>query len=290
MNDDEIINALASTSPSARARAALELKATPSSVQSLVLLKAIQAETVPRIRETLNEVLELRQRFGTGDNSHVEDVQAAALEVEQAPTFPDIGRTIHHELEPAIGRLRSAANREIESFATSRTNTAIVKLVRRVEGLVALFKTRQDLEIREFDLGDLVVSSWPDSEGRPTMSGPAVAASAAIQTDEMLFCLLLANAFQNALDAASEIGEAHEVRADWGVAGERYWVTITNPFQGHHLNGVTVEGTGSTTKIDHQGHGLSLMKVAAELLAITFELRGDSGIATFALAGSVRVE
>ena len=290
MSDDEIVRALASESPSARAWAALELKGDPLKIDRPFLLKAIQVETVPRIRETLNEVLELRQRFGVRRDSKKNAVESARAPVETEPTFPDIGRTIHHELEPAIGRIRSAANKEIPSFGASKTGRAIVKLVRRVEGLVALFKTRQELENQELDLGELVISSWPDPDGRPALSGSAEVGSMPIHTDEMLFCLLLTNAFQNALDAASEIGKTNEVRADWGLAGDRFWVTITNPFDGLRLDAFTVEGTGATTKMDHQGHGLSLMKVAAELLALTFELRGDSGIATFALAGSVRVD
>ena len=202
----------------------------------------------------------------------------------------DIASLLLHELSPAVGWIRLAADLEISEYASSATERAVSKLQRRIDGLVALIKQSSELAMSEIDLVGLIRESWPDAASEPRIE-PLVeknSSSLIIVTDETLLGVILGNAFQNALDAERESGGTGRVVTTWGHTSQRFWIQISNPFAGAHIRQSLVSIEGSTSKSGHIGHGLSIMATAARLLDMTFKLEGTSGTATLIIEGPIR--
>lgn len=281
---------LSSRSPSERARAATWLLGHPEEISTQDLMRALQAETVPQVRRALVEVLERRQKSSLTSQS--EPHSSIATENDAASTVVDhvgdIASLIRHELSPAVGWIRLAADAEIEGFASSRTNDAVRRLQLRIDGLVSLIKSRVELDLRLIDLPTALVSTWPDPVSHARITPEPQGATVEIQTDEGLFSLLLANVFQNAIDASVDAIGHSDVEVAWGVTERNYWVRVTNPFRGERLSFDDVASDGLSSKPGHQGKGLALIKTIASRLDITITLGGASGTASFALSGKLR--
>ncbi|MFE4500708.1 hypothetical protein ACFRFQ_12660 [Rhodococcus sp. NPDC056743] len=197
----------------------------------------------------------------------------------------DIASLIRHELSPAIGWIRLAADSEISSYPNSKTNEAVRKLQRRIDGLVAMIKSEEELNLRRFSLPHVLIESWPDPHTRPLVSPAATEQAIDIETDEGLFSILISNAYQNAIDASIEATGTASAQVTWGFTDRNYWVRIANPFKGDRLTLTDVIDVGNSSKMAHQGRGLALVRTVASRLGITIDLQGYSGTATFTMSG-----
>jgi hypothetical protein len=202
----------------------------------------------------------------------------------------DIAALVRHELSPAVGWIRLAADAEIESFSTSKTNEAVRKLQRRIDGLVAIIKSGEQLNIRRLSLPHVLLDNWPDISTTPAVTPNAEEASIDIETDEGLFSILLSNAFQNAIDASIDATGVASTQITWGYTDQNYWVRVANPFKGDRFNLADVAGIGNSSKMSHQGQGLSLIQTVADRLGLAITLEGVSGTASFSLSGTRRHE
>lgn len=271
--------ALESSSPSERLRAATWAKAHPAAMNAGTLMRALQNEPVPQIRQILNDTLAVRQLerlVGSG---------------EPSSAVPDLARLLRHELSPPIGWIRRAGTREIPEFQRSSTNDAINRLERRIDALISLIKSDAALEISECNLETILRDVWPDFSDDPHFSpAPDLSGRAVIlRTDVGLLELLLANAYQNAIDARIEVQDAPPIGIAWGEARGRFWVRISNAFSGTQFDIEDVEATGISTKVGHQGVGIALIKSATERMGYGFRVAGSSGMATFTLTGGTQV-
>src|SRR4051812_23556898 len=100
----------------------------------------------------------------------------------------------------------------------------------------------------------MVRDSWPDITSAPRFS-PApdlVGRRVNIQTDIGLFEMLLANAYQNAIDAALEVEDAAPISISWSEVGGRFWIRVSNAFSGSQFDIQDVQATGISTKTGHQ--------------------------------------
>lgn len=282
------LDGLASSSPVERARAAGWLLAHPDAITTRELMRALQLETVSQVRRTLLEVLEARQRGSLGANQATEHVVGSTDSASDLPRFAsgDIAALVRHELSPAVGWIKLAADAEISGgFAGSRTDEAVRRLQLRIDGLVNLIKSRTQLTLTKVALPYVLIESWPDPRSHPSITPDASEEAIEIESDEGLFALLLSNIFQNAIDASIEA--TGNVRADvaWGFTETSYWVRITNPFGGERLSLSDVLADGSSSKTGHQGKGMPLIRDVADRLGITISLEGASGSASFTLTG-----
>jgi hypothetical protein len=253
-------------------------------------MRALQTETVPQVRRLLLQVLESRQKSTAPSHGGAAVISPLtgeppahdAVVSEQV----DIAALVRHELSPAVGWIRLAADSEIESFATSKTNEAVRKLQRRIDGLVTIIKSGEDLNLRRLSLPHILVDNWPDTHTAPTVMPSEEEASIDIETDEGLFSILLSNVFQNAIDASGDaIGEA-SAQVTWGYTDQNYWVRVTNPFKGDRFALADVVDVGNSSKMAHQGQGLSLIQTVADRLGLAITLEGISGTASFSLSGT----
>lgn len=280
---DWLDDSLNSQSPSERLRAAAWIKANPEVVDARVLIRAMQRESVPQIRQVFNDVLATRETL------------TAAMATDRpkdgvSPSrgdIPELARLIRHELSPPIGWIRKAANREVTDFSRSATSDAVNRLERRIDALIALIRAGSDLELVECDLESALRECWPDTATEPRfVPSPDLGEhKALVVTDVGLFEILLANVYQNAIDASMETDEERPIEVNWSVVGERFWVRVSNPFAGTQFDVQDVETTGISTKSGHQGIGMALIKTATEKLGYGFRIAGRSGVATFTLTG-----
>lgn len=285
------VDRLASSSPLERARVAAWLLAHPDAITTRELMQALQLETVTQIRRSLLQVLEARQRGSLGPGRTADGPASHEGTETPLPTFGsgDIAALVRHELSPAVGWIKLAADSEIDGgFAGSRTDQAVRRLQLRIDGLVNLIKSQTHLTLTKVALPHVLVESWPDPRSHPSLAPDAPKESIEIETDQGLFALLLSNVFQNAIDASIEA--TGDVRTDvlWGFTDTSYWVRITNPFSGDRLSLSDVLADGSSSKTGHQGKGLPLVRDVAARLDIAISLEGASGSASFTLTGERR--
>ncbi len=284
------LQGLGSPAPTDRARAAGWLVQHPEAITTRALMKALQAETVPQVRRMLLQVLQSRQKSTppSAANASVASQEAG----EQRPSDPaipariDIAALIRHELSPAVGWIRLAADSEIESFGSSKTNEAVRKLQRRIDGLVAIIKSGEELNLRRLSLPHVLTENWPDTHTAPTVMPGPDEASIDIETDEGLFSMLLSNVFQNAIDASTDATGEAAALITWGYTDRNYWVRITNRFTGNRFALSDVVDVGNSSKMAHQGQGLSLVQMVADRLGLAITLEGASGTASFSLSGT----
>ncbi|WP_163888740.1 GHKL domain-containing protein [Mycolicibacterium hippocampi] len=260
----------------------------PQQISTRDLIQAIQAETVPRLRKTLIEVLEIRQKAsvsGAGDREEVDTGVDGTSQRSSLPDHADVAALIRHELSGPVGWIRLAAADEIPSFATSMTNDAIRKLQRRIDGLVTMIKASEPLKIQRLSLPHVLIENWPYTRDSVLISPANDASSDDIDTDEGLFALMLSNIFQNAMDAALEVEDEPKIHIAWGCTERDFWVRVTNPFKGDRLSLDDVVPVGSSSKKAHQGRGLALIRTVGDRLGLRVSLEGVSGTASFTFSG-----
>lgn len=289
--NESVLRDFSSSTPLARARIASWLLQHPDEISTQDLMAALQSESVAQIRRTLLEVLKARQRSSLGQSG------SASEEVEGAdPHAPDDGRgdiaaLVQHELSPAVGWIKLAADSDISGgFTGSRTEEAVRRLQLRIDGLVNLIKSQTHLTVTKVRLPLAITHNWPDPTSKPRITPDASAATVEIETDEGLFSLLLSNVFQNAIDASLEASGTSSADISWGFTAESYWIRVTNSFSGEKLTLADVAGDGASSKLGHQGRGLALIRDVARRLGISIDLEGASGSASFTLTGRVRSE
>lgn len=284
------LQGLNSSSPTTRANAAGWLVQHSGAITTRALMNALQNETVPQVRRLLLQVQEHRQR--AADSARVDtttDMQTGGVRLSDEEVSVsdqvDIASMIRHELSPAVGWIRLAADSEIESFGSSKTNAAVRKLQRRIDGLVTIIKSGEGLYLRRFSLPHVLTEAWPDTDAVLVVVPTADEQTIDIETDEGLFSILLSNVFQNAIDASVDAIGTAEVQVAWGYTDESYWVRIANPFRGDRFSLADVLPVGNSSKMAHQGQGLSLIKTVADRLGLAISLEGTSGTASFSLSG-----
>ncbi|MDX6310292.1 MAG: hypothetical protein QOI06_3338 [Nocardioidaceae bacterium] len=279
---------LFSPSPLERARAAASLLGHPDTITTRELMRALQLEPVTQIRRTLLEVLEARQRGSMAPARPADQVTGQEGDDTELPTLGagDVAALVRHELSPAVGWIKLAADAEISSgFAGSRTDEAVRRLQLRIDGLVNLIKSRTQLTLTKIALPHALMDSWPDPRTHPTVTPDGREDTIEIDSDEGLFTLLLSNIFQNAIDASVEATGVISTDVAWGFTGTSYWIRVTNPFRGERFSLADVVADGSSSKTGHQGKGLPLIRDVAERLGIAITLEGASGMASFTLTG-----
>lgn len=286
MNSDQFLAALASELPSERMRAvqwARENSLTPE--YERVLLDAAEREGVPRIRAAISLAI---KQFEVGARAAVEfDKSETSPGSDMANILDELSGIIRHEMQPAIGWVRFAANKEVSDFEASATNRSIEALRRRVNGLADLAAAHR-LPARELiSLGE-ALSECLSAEYPPSMFmlEPTEEPSDEILTDPGLLSLILVNAIQNAAEAARDLppGEG-QVLVTTNVNEKSFWLTISNRFTGTSFDYSSVSATGRTSKPGHRGLGTRITELAARRLGYEFELRATGATATFSLRG-----
>jgi len=286
MSEDDFLTSLGSELPSERmwaAQWALDHFLPPTYQQLMV--EALARERVPRIQTIM--ALALNQFDRTRADKAVDEVRASGEALVAVQILDELAGVIRHELQPAIGWVRFAANREVSEFDTSATNRAVEALRRRVDGLAELAAANRLPARRMLSLREAVAISLAPTFPESMFSvEPNDEASDEIMTDPGLLSLILSNALQNAAEACVDMppGEA-SVLITTNIDQKMFWLTITNRFVGASFEYSSVSATGRSSKHGHRGLGTRIIELAAGRLGYDFELRASGATVTFSLRG-----
>lgn len=285
MDEDDMAKSLESSLPSERANAASWFIENGRSRHRVVLTNALARESVPQIRALLSQAV----HASSIHNAAVERVQAEETSLTTSEAIlENLATMIRHELEPAIGWIRLAADSEIEDFESSKTNSAVEALRRRISSLVSLVLSRRVPKREHLSITNLVYQCLPynfNSEHVVVRVEPEKDDS--LYTDKALLSIILLNAFQNCADALDgrELSE-HCVDVEFSTGDDAFWLTVRNKFEGNAFSVDEVTASGITTKLGHKGIGLSMMFAAAKRLSYDLNIKGEGGVATLSLRGA----
>jgi hypothetical protein len=286
VNEDQTSRSLESSLPSQRARAAEWLRIHATSDQTVLIVGALEKESVPTIRRTLAEALKRARSIGH-ESQRPSSPSGSRDELSRLVTvLDDLAGIIRHETDPAIGWLRRAAAKEIPNFEDSETNAKIETLRQRIMGLETLTAAHRDPRWSRVTLADIVRECMPPDLAPERLKMEGSNREDEIDSDRGLLTLIVANALKNATEAAAEMpaGQA-EVLVETGLSQSDFWLSITNRFRGDSFDFDHVVHTGASNKTDHKGLGLSAMRIAAERLDYVLSLSASGGTVFFSLRG-----
>lgn len=209
----EVLARLADPSPSIRSGAVNQIMALirPGGPEHLIeaLHKQLAQETVPIIAASIRRAIASATEDHSAGVGGALDSGGAARESQAEALLHELSGMIRHELSPAIGAIRYTAALAIDDFESSEVSAAIEALLRRLDGLVSLARAQALPRSEKASLGVLLEKSVPSDAPRSllTLEATEDADDDSIETDVGLFTLLMANVFQNAIDAAAALSE-----------------------------------------------------------------------------------
>lgn len=289
MNELQALDQLDDHLPSRRAEAAAWLSLNASAAARTRITAAVTTEPVPSIRALLESAMRSLRAPSQPIPDPAEERQSFGSDARDLSSH--LSSMIRHETDPAIGWLRRAAAREIESFESSQTNRYIETLRRRIVALSRLAAAYRRPVLERISIDDIISRSALDaSDLGPGLFNISVPRRY-ITTDWALLELIIVNGLRNAAEAASAApspqGWPVPVRVEAGAGLQNFWITITNRFAGQSFDEVTVSHAGTSSKPDHKGLGVTAMRVAADRLGYDFSLQGAGGTATMVLRGPI---
>lgn len=281
-NQPEAILALSDRSPFIRMSGASWFLDNAETGDSQILVSHLQRESVPAVKGLLVRALRIRQATrDIGEDKHQGSLQSR--NPKSGEIVQDVPNMVRHELGPSIGWIKSAIREEIPDYQNSRAWRAAERLQRRLDGLTALLKVDGDIELEPINLELMVDESWPGAINRLRFVRPSKPLM--VLADRHLLLTIIANAFQNVIDAQP----GADARADvvLGAESGTFWLRISNPFEGVSFE-VRPESDGQVSSRGVQrGRGSRFMMLAARRLGYDLRIRGDSGVAVLALSGDI---
>ncbi|NVJ53782.1 MAG: HAMP domain-containing histidine kinase [Campylobacteraceae bacterium] len=186
----------------------------------------------------------------------------------KAKAIDEFSGVILHELARNIGLLKINAQREVNSYETSKTKNSIETFERIFYALESLRKSSAPPEISEINLYQLIidiVSQETDSSIKVTYEGsqPFI-----IKTDKNLLYLAISNGIRNAKESLLEL-EADNPKfltLKWGKTDVDTWICIEDEGIGLSDDPENMFRIGATSKTKHTGFGLGIIKQAMESL------------------------
>ena len=186
-------------------------------------------------------------------------------------------KQVLHEIEPLVGGLRLAAEKEVKDYSTSRTREKLNRLSQFMAALSRLREAASSPEMQEFHLDgtcldcisvvqeELLEGQTPvvllkiaDAGKRPCIA----------YGDPGMLSLAIKNGIKNAVEAtlASQSEARSDVVVSWGETEKNFWVSIVDHGVGLQGNSAKAFEMGKTSKPEHLGMGLTISKRAIDSL------------------------
>lgn len=264
---------LRSDEPTERLVAARYFAAHATAEHERYLREALAQENVPWIRAALKRAL---ARL----SPHVETTSPPLLDAEDAPSrfaaqvyadaLEEAASQLIHEVEPILGALRLAVEREMPDFENSGTRIHLDRLDGLLDAFARLRRAASAPKSEEFSLDELVqraIQEVPIPEGVAVhKAGPQ---PFVVEGDSSLLALSLVNGLRNAVEATSALRGVQRapITIAWGQTDIDYWVSVVDLGIGFKGNVQRAFEMGTSTKTGHLGMGLATAKQAMESLS-----------------------
>jgi signal transduction histidine kinase len=285
MDRPDAIKLLEADSPHQRLLAARYFSKNSNPADLPLLRRALVNETVAHVKQRLSVAIEhIELRGPPADNSAGSDETLVDEHVRKeiwAKAVDYVARTLLHEIEPRIGQIRLAGQREVPQFAESRVKTHLDHLERIIQGITQLRQASATPRIEEFDLATLIknvaVQENDSQEIQISFQGPQ---PFMIRSDQRLLSLAIGNGVRNAIEAVkgtAHVREPHAIVIAWGSSDVDCWISILD--RGPGIAGPTQAAfnIGRTTKHGHSGFGLPITRQAMDSLDGTATLEPAEG-------------
>jgi signal transduction histidine kinase len=274
-NVDTSLRRLRSESQTERLEAARYFAAHALPEQEKELLEALARENVHWIRAALKRALaRISPAAGsafTDKSLDSDDVPARFAAQVYADALETAASQLIHEIEPLLGTLRLAAEREVNSFPESNTCKNLDRLDELLAAFSRLRRAASAPKIEEFSLDDLVQrciqEQIPPSGMCLQKAGPQ---PCVVEGDSSLISLCLINGLRNAIEATLAAGgdlRDLPITVAWGHTDVDCWVSIVDLGVGFKGNLQRAFEMGTTTKSEHLGMGLAIAKQAMTSMA-----------------------
>lgn len=265
MKRADALKQLNANAPDDRLRAARSLSRCSERSDLATLESALSGETNKWVKSALSKAIR-SVKGETEDANHfvgLEDEDERILEQIHAEAVEETTKRLVHEIRPILGRLELCAEKEISDYEGSETKKERDRLAQFLSFIDSLAKTASSPIFKEFDLAELieetVASEKSDSvEIEVIGSRPQI-----IISDGSYIEIIFRNALRNAIEATETQPNKHPVVVSWGNTDVDYWVSIIDSGKGLPPSTNKIFEIGLTTKKDHFGVGLALVKQAA---------------------------
>lgn len=171
-----------------------------------------------------------------------------------------------HEIEPKVGLIRVSAQKEISNFSNSETKIYLESLDRILAGFSDLRRSIATPKADEFDLAGLVqeISQQERTEGSNiSLSGQK---PFLIKSDKNLLHMAISNGIRNAIEAIQDNKGEKNIVVSWAKTDVDYSLTILDNGLGIQDGKTSLFEVGNTSKKNHGGFGLAIIKHALENL------------------------
>ena len=274
-NIDSIFRRLRSETPTERLEAARYFAGHSISGHEAELREALAHENVLWIRVALKRALARispdTETDATTKSVDADDIPARFAAQVYAAALEEAASQLIHEVEPLLGALRLAAEREVADFDASNSRKHLDRLDELLEAFSRLRRAASAPKIEEFSLDEVVqrcIQEINIPEG--VLIQKAGIQPCVVEGDNTLISLCISNGLRNAIEATCAAGgdlQSLPITIAWGHTDVDCWVSIVDIGIGFKGNLQRAFEMGTTTKSGHLGMGLAIANQALASLS-----------------------
>ncbi len=276
MDREEALLQMSSPDAGVRFRAALCLTRVAKSEDLSELLRLRNGEKDAYVRTRLSAAIAVAAgpKDTPRDPAPSEEESAREGVYLRSQAVEEVAGTLLHEIGSKLGLVASNCRREIPNYEKSRTAIHVRNLQSIFDAIAQLRSAANPAGYEEFDLSELIDQCLAVEADDFKRVGIAVQGMrpTLIYSSRHLVRLAICNGLRNALEAAESIrnGDTYEeplVVIAWGKSNQEYWVSIIDNGPGIAYGATSLFfQMGGTTKKNHLGFGLAIVKQALDTL------------------------
>jgi signal transduction histidine kinase len=279
MDIAQLLADLKTASPDKQIEAIKALKANATTVQSTEIKNFLDAESSPWIKSALTDIL---SQSKVGALPSVESIQTSEeyldIEAIKSEAVSDSIGQMLHELDPIIGSIIVAAQKETNNFPDSKLKIRLDRLV----DVVVVFENWRIVErapkYRQVNVFE-VVHKEVNSEFASVPVGIIFNISKGLifELDPTMFKIIVSNALRNAIESSNEIslGDKKTIVINAGITDTHFWLTIIDDGLGLRDAQEVLHKSRYSTKPGNKGFGLAIIEKAVKSLNGKWELKNS---------------
>jgi signal transduction histidine kinase len=194
--------------------------------------------------------------------------------IKSEATSDSIGQVLH-ELDPIIGSINLAAQKETENFANSKLKIELDRL----DDVLVTFENWRKVEqapnyrqVNVFEIVNKEVNS--EFESVPVGIIANISKELIFELDPAMFRIIVSNALRNAIESSNEISlrDKEPIVINAGTTDTHFWLTIIDDGPGLRDAQEVLHKSRYSTKPGNEGLGLAIIEKAVKSLNGKWEL------------------